>query len=91
MRLTFYAACVLSLTANALKLDSQTQTLAHIEDGLSSAIEVDPEFDSFMLSQSYSDLDVDLGDPEAAEKQAKAVQKAAAVKAKGEASKVKTK
>jgi len=50
MRLTFYAACVLSLTANALKLDSQTQTLAHIEDGLSSAIEIDPEFDSFMLS-----------------------------------------
>ena len=55
MRLTFYAACVLSMTANALSLHSHTSA----EDGLSSAIEVDPEFDSFMLSQTYSNLDVE--------------------------------
>ena len=53
MRLSFYVACTTAFLVNAIKLDSN----AIVEDGLSAAIEMDPEFDAFMYSQTENYLD----------------------------------
>ena len=86
MRVTFYAA-VMSVTAYAIQLENHTHCQTEAEDGLGSAIQMDPEFDDFMFAQTYSDLDV--VDDEAAKVQ-KVIKAAAETdKAKAEAEVIK--
>ena len=88
MRLSFYVACTMSFLVNAIQLDSHAQ----VEDGLSAAIEMDPEFDAFMYSQTNNYLDIAdkkveaKAKTEAAKIQAK--QKVADAKAKASSAKV---
>ena len=55
MKLSFYAACLMSLVVNAVELESHSNAM----NGLTSVVETNPELDNLMFTQTDSSIEAD--------------------------------